>query len=535
MNGPASRCVPLRGLPLLAKANILGLCAGAAALGWLLWPQWRHDDNLSHGIFLPVLSAILLAESRRDASPRFLQEGAWGVLSTLALVLLSLGSVAVAVVYAEALGWTHAMTEFLLACALVLALAAAWLGFADRRVRFMPVNWTAAVGITLWLFASPPPPGTYSRIAVLLQSRVTVGVMHVLNAVGIAAYQNGNVIELAGTSVGVSEACSGVRSLVSCTVAGLFLSALLVRRPASRAIVILASPLIGLAMNFLRSLILTLVANTGINIEGRWHDLTGALILVGTTVLVTALAFWIHRREPIPAGDRTEPTPRAPGRSPALGIVTAALLVVAATGGAFAARSQTQPGNEGTAPDLVRLLPDVPAGWSERATPDLEQFSGVLHTHALVEHSYAAGPAAQGERLTLYLAYWLPGEAPVSLVDAHTPDACWPGTGWEPAPVPSERSTLSIDGRVLPPAECRLFIRDGIQTRVWFWHLRGGKPVTYVDPRSALRLLRLAWRYGFTRPEDQLFIRVSSNLPWVDVAAQPVMRQFFGNLEPLGL
>ena len=61
------------------------------------------------------------------------------------------------------------------------------------------------------------------------------GVVRVLGAVGIAAFQDGNVIELARTSVGVSEACSGVRSLISCTVAGLFLSATLVRRPLNRA------------------------------------------------------------------------------------------------------------------------------------------------------------------------------------------------------------------------------------------------------------------------------------------------------------
>jgi len=115
--------------------------------------------------------------------------------------------------------------------------------------------------------------------------------MRTLDLLGIAAHRQGNIIELARGTVGIEEACSGVRSLISCTVAGLFLSAVLVRKPWHRALVIALSPAIGLAMNFLRSLLLTLLANSGVSIEGRWHDITGSSIIVGTTLLVAALAF----------------------------------------------------------------------------------------------------------------------------------------------------------------------------------------------------------------------------------------------------
>ena len=49
---------------------------------------------------------------------------------------------------------------------------------------------------------------------------------------------------MANSTVGVEEACSGVRSLISCVFAGLFFSATLVRQPWARAlIVLLAAPL----------------------------------------------------------------------------------------------------------------------------------------------------------------------------------------------------------------------------------------------------------------------------------------------------
>jgi exosortase len=535
MNPPATRCTPFRALPWLAKAVALALCAAVAALALFLWPLWRNDDNLGHGIFLPFLAAILIVESRRDPSPRFLQPGAWPLVGCTLLILAAMASLAMAVAFAAALGWTYEMAEFMLASSLTFTFGAAWLGFADRCLRFIPLNWQAAVAAVLWFFAAPPPPGTYNRLAFFLQSEVTHGVVRVLTAIGVAAYQDGNVIELAHTSVGVSEACSGVRSLISCTVAGLFLSGVLVRRPAHRALVILLSPALGLAMNFIRSLLLTLLANAGVDIGGRWHDLTGASIIVGTTVLVALLALRLRRREsPAPQAVPAEQPVPVSG-SPLSGIVAAGMLLAAVVGCVLASATQYSRINPGTVPDLAALLPEAPPGWTVHSTPDLEQYSGTLHTHALVERVYSEGPTLESTRFTLYLAYWRPGQAPVSLVDAHTPDACWPGTGWDSKPVPKEREALEIGGRTLAPAECRLFEHDVFETRVWYWHLYGGKPLAFVDPYSATTLLKLAWRYGFGETKDQLFVRVSSNRPWEEIASQPALRQFFAGLKPLGL
>jgi exosortase len=535
MKPQGSQCTAFRALPWLAKLNILGLCAAAGAFAILLSPQWMHDDNLTHGIFLPFLAGILAVESRRDSSPWFLGPGAGPILACASLILASLACLSAAIVYATALGWSHAMAEFLLSASLVLALGAGLLGFADRRVRFLPLNWASAVAVSLWLFASPPPPGTYARLAALLQSEVTRGVVRVLHGMGIAAFQDGNVIELARTTVGVSEACSGVRSLISCTVAGLFLSALLLRRPANRVLIIALSPAIGLAMNFLRSLLLTLLANSGVNIEVHWHDVTGASILVGTTILGAALALLLNRNESAPPANPSAAPISPTGSSPLQAMIGAALLIVGAA--AVIASNGRPPGESAAspAPDLAALFPAPPRGWTVATTPDMDQYSDVLHTHALMERVYSGGPAEDRVHISFYLAYWRPGQAPVSLVDAHTPDACWPGTGWQAEPVPSERSVLDVGDRALAPAECRLFAHNGFETHVWFWHLYGGRPLTFVDPYSATRLLKIAWRFGFSRPEDQLFVRISSDRPWQEIASEPAVRQLFENLKPLGL
>ena len=535
MTRPASRCSAFGSLPWIARIDAAGLVAAAACLSALLWPQWRGDANMTHGLFLPVLSGILVFESRRDPCPRFLRPGAAQSAGCALLVLASLAGFAAATLYSTALGWDHSLVEFMLCLSLVLALFAAGLALADERVRFVPVNWAAAVAAGLWIFASPPPPGASARLALLLQGDVTRGVVGVLGAVGIAAYQNGNVIEMARASVGVSEACSGVRSLFSCTVAGLFLSAVLVRSPARRALVIALSPVIGLTMNFVRSLFLTLLANAGVDIEGAWHDATGASILVVTTVLVAALALRLHRGEAERPGEPGEgDRPRA-GRTALPFVAALCILLPLAAAGALLGGGWREPARTGPDPDLSGLLPAVPPGWSAQTTPDMGQYSDVLRTRNLVERVYTVGTAPGSPHLTLYLAYWRPGQAPVSLVDAHTPDACWPGTGWVQVRERDERSALDISGRRLPPAECRLFALAGRQTHVWFWHLHGGRPLEYVDPMSAVRLLGIAWRHGFGRAEDQLFVRVSSDLTWEQIAAEPALQHFFQNLRPLGL
>src|SRR5690606_39079118 len=137
---------------------------------------------------------------------------------------------------------------------------------------------------------TPLPPGTYSRLTLSLQLLVSEGVLRMLHLLGIAAIRHGNIIDLAHTSVGVEEACSGIRSLISCVFAGMFFSATLVRRPWARAwILALAAP-IALAMNFVRSLGLTLLAYKGVDISGAWHDLTGFAVLGVTAVMLGGLA-----------------------------------------------------------------------------------------------------------------------------------------------------------------------------------------------------------------------------------------------------
>src|SRR5262249_22514555 len=152
-------------------------------------------------------------------------------------------------------------------------------------------------------------------------------------------------------------------------------------------------------------------------------------------------------------------TSRRPARAAqgalAVGIALAALLV-----GFFVknTRSSVDPATA-RVPDLFALLPEQLPGWSVRTT-DLYAFSGTLQTKHLAQRSYTRETENGPVEIVIYVAYWLPGQVPVSLVASHTPDACWPGSGWEAVPTGRDREQLSTTNRVLPMAEHRLFKAD---------------------------------------------------------------------------
>jgi len=529
---------PFTAQPLAVRLSVALLIALTAALVVRLWPQWLHNPDLSHGLFMPVIFLLLLRESASGPF-RFLPANRLSSLASMGLLLLGLLTLAAGGLYAAALGWSHDLVGFTLTAALVLLLIAGLTVFSFSTVRFLPFNWSALVAIGLWLLCAPLPPGTYSRLTLSLQLLVSENVLRTLHLLGIGAVRHGNILELATTSVGIEEACSGVRSLISCVFAGLFFSASLVRRPWSRVLLIGLSAPLALAMNFLRSLILTLLANSGVHIAGFWHDLTGFAVLAVTAALLAGLALLLERRRTDLPVCGLEATGRE-ARSPFATRITTFTLTFALTlAGAlvlfFVANTRPALRGDAPVPDLAAILPTSADGWVVEPGMDLYQFASTLQTDHMAQRTYHRQTASGPEQVTFYLAYWQAGQASVSLVSSHTPDACWPGAGWEAVPVSSPRVHLNVAGHPLPEAENRAFHSGDFPQNVWFWHLYDGRPITQQDPRSPLELLRQAWHYGFRHDGDQLFVRVSSNRPWPELAQEPLLSRFFARLQPLGL
>ncbi len=515
---------------------LVALLMGTALVCLFLWPEWRRNPDLSHGFFAPLIFLLLIRESRQQGPWRWVPARAWNAPLLGALLGAALLGFALAGLFAATLAWSHAVALFLLSAALVCLLSAGLLVLGHENLRLVPVNWISVTAVLLWLLVAPIPDGTYARLTLGLQTWVTSNVMNVLHLIGVPARQHGNVIELARTTVGVEEACSGVRSLISCVYAGFFFAAWQVRRPLRRLVLIALAPVLALGMNLLRSLALTLLANDGVDIAGTWHDATGFAILGLTAAALAGLAVLLESKERDPAAPPAAVAGVIP--RPLLATFWTGTALIVGLGLFFFVHSRGSSKEEIDPPRLAEFLPATAEGWSVRDSDDLYQFSGILETTHLMERTYLH-PAIGGQpaQVTVYIAYWPPGQTSVSRVASHTPDACWPGAGWRSQTNDGDRrQTLSGAGGALAPAEHRIFRTErGLTQQVWFWHVFDGQVIDYRDPYSIPALLQIAWRYGFRRQGSQYFVRLSSNRPWNELADEPLLQDILRGLAKTGL
>ena len=506
-------------------------------LGVYLWPEWSHNPDLSHGLFAPVVFAVLLWEGTKQGRLRWVRSGVIAGCAVAGSLLAALGMAILGGLLAASVGWSHAVVRFALAASAAGFLLAALLLLASDRIRAVPLNWTTFAAVALWILAAPLPTGTYAALTLTLQGWVTTGVLNALHVLGIPARQMGNIIELATTSVGVEEACSGIRSLISCLYAGLFFSAWLLRRPGPRLALVLLAPVLAVAMNFARSLGLTLLANDGVEIAGFWHDATGYAILALTAVALAGLASFLSPAGPAEAAGPTAAPTAPPVAGPAFWGFAASfgVLVSLALATVALSRSSDRPEASPALSAVETLLPAEPAGWTVRTSDDLYRFSGVLQTRHLAERTYFRPTAAGPLQINAYVAHWTAGSAPVSLVASHTPDACWPGSGWLPEETPDRQVTLTTGDRLLPLAEQRIFRFGDQPQHVWYWHVYDGRVINYRDPYSIPALVEIALRYGFRRQGSQYFVRLSSNRPWSEIRDEPLVRELAANFAGLGI
>jgi exosortase/archaeosortase family protein len=126
-----------------------------------------------------------------------------------------------------------------------------------------------------------------------LDANITVEILGWLN---IPAMQRGNLIELATGTVGVNEACSGIRSFQSSLMAALLMGELYRLRLWARAGLVGFGLLLAFGFNVVRTLILAWQANAhGLSVIDKWHDPAGLTITVACFLCLWAVAVFITK------------------------------------------------------------------------------------------------------------------------------------------------------------------------------------------------------------------------------------------------
>jgi exosortase len=265
---------------------------GLAVLAWWildLQVQWRVMVEYQYGWLVLMLSGYLVWE-RLGTRPKNDSPAPFWLCVLLGAIGAPLVLVAELVKNSMANSPT---TSFVLSvgCCLFLAANILYLhGPATLRHFLFPL---------LFLFVAVPlPPSVWRPILLALKTIITRLDVEALNLLGIPAKATQNVIQLPKCTVGVEDACSGIRSLQSCIMAGLFLGNLVLKRFSLRCVTLAAG--IGLALlgNFLRSLYLALTAAVhGPEAVQSAHDSAGWSILVFTTAGLMLFVWWMERLE----------------------------------------------------------------------------------------------------------------------------------------------------------------------------------------------------------------------------------------------
>jgi exosortase len=281
----------VRRLPL-AEALPLGLILVAFALlfykpATLLVLDWWNDPEAGHGLLLAP-AAIWLAWKKGLAADRA-PSVVLGLLILVAAVVLRLGSELAAELFTMRVSMMMALA----------GLVVYYLGLRQALAWWLPFS--------LLVLSVPLPELIRSTLALPLQFKASELGAGLLEWRNVPVRLAGNVIQLPGHKLFVTEACSGLRSLTALLSLSLLMGGIWLRGPFLRAALILAAIPIAVAINGVR------VFLTGFLVyyvdpklgEGFMHITEGWLLFVVSFALVGAVAFlmslfdrwWVRRKE----------------------------------------------------------------------------------------------------------------------------------------------------------------------------------------------------------------------------------------------
>lgn len=265
-----------------------GLVLAAVALLWLqlfysMVPVWRFGEYYEYGWYVPPIAAFFLYRRWQDRDRDKLRKvhGGW----------VAVGAVLVFPV----LLWIRALAGFdpswrpplLLQTLLVVGLTHGLLFLRGGRrltLEMAPVTVFA-------LSAIPYPFSLELKLIALLTDAVVHASATLFNMLGRPVEMIGTKLASLGTEVEVTDGCSGIRSLQSLLMAGLFFGELFFLRPRQRMVLLGVTAAVVMAVNIGRVMALAQVRfDRGEHAFEAAHDQIGQIAFLVSAALLFAAA-----------------------------------------------------------------------------------------------------------------------------------------------------------------------------------------------------------------------------------------------------
>jgi exosortase len=244
----------------------LVLCYAATIRGMVY--QWWTDEDMGYGFLVPLVIAWIVWRERGRWSRLPVQPSGWGFAVLGLAACLQVASGLGAGLFAGSL-------------ALVLSLAGVVLslaGFAWLQAWAFP--------LLLALFMLPKLAVVYNQITLPLQLLATRLAGGMLSIAGFAVQRDGNILNVAGHSISVVEACDGIRYLLPLAFLSLVLAYAAGGKSWMRLAMLAAAIPTAIVANALR------VAFSGLSptlLEGTPHAIMGTVIFLSCLGLLAGI------------------------------------------------------------------------------------------------------------------------------------------------------------------------------------------------------------------------------------------------------
>jgi exosortase D (VPLPA-CTERM-specific) len=417
--------------------------------------RWTIQEEYSHGFLIPVVAAWLIWTRRHILLASFGPPSWAGALVILVAMFMHVIGLLSAIFLLSQLAIVVALLGIVLAIG----------GFSLLRAAFFPIIFL--------IFAIPLPYFVDANLSLNLQLISSQLGVFFIRLFGIPVYLEGNVIDLGDYKLQVVDACSGLRYLFPLFSLSV-LAAYLFNAPIwQRALVLLSSIPITIAMNGFRIGIVGLTMDRwGPRMaDGALHFFEGWIIFIASALLLALEAYVLARL----SGKRVfeifrvpaYATPSLPREHKGSGghrmpIFTSLILICATllTGSLISNRSEL-------IPERSRFVTFPMAIGEWRGHSSLLE-SWAENNLALDDYVLSDYTKPDGKVVNLYVAYYISqrtGESP------HSPLVCIPGSGW------SITRLERLDSENAHPLNRAIIERNGSKQLVYYWYEERGRSI----------------------------------------------------------
>jgi len=241
--------------------------------------EWWTNPDYSHGLLIPFAVGYLAYEKRKTFAEMPLRPSWFGLV-------LIVGSQCVNLVGFLGAEFFLQRTSFVLLLAGLILFFAGWLQLRE-----------SAFALLLMALAVPLPVIVFNVVALPLQLIASSWAESFLRVCQIPVLREGNLLVLAQQTLNVTEACSGIRSLMSLITLGLLLAYFLPFRWMIRVAFVLTTIPIAIVANAFR------VGGTGVlatyfgekAAQGFFHTFSGWLVFVFAFVVLLGEVTLLNR------------------------------------------------------------------------------------------------------------------------------------------------------------------------------------------------------------------------------------------------